>query len=31
MITEEMEMRAKYNMVDIITGEFKRRFCLLVY
>jgi hypothetical protein len=31
MITEEMEMRSKYNMVDIITGEFKRRFCLLVY
>lgn len=31
MITEEMEMRTKYNMVDIITGEFKRRFCLLVY
>lgn len=31
MITEEMEMRTKYNMVDIITSEFKRRFCLLVY
>lgn len=31
MISEEMEMRTKYNMVDIITGDFKRRFCLLVY
>ncbi len=31
MITEEMTMRTKYNLVDIITGEFKRRFCLLVY
>lgn len=31
MLTEEMEFRRKYNVYDIITEDFKSRFCLMVY
>lgn len=31
MITAELDLRAKYDMVHIIISEFKQRFCLMVY
>lgn len=31
MIREELELRARGNIVDIIAEDFKQRFCLLVY
>lgn len=31
MLTEELETRSKYNIVDIITNDFKKRFTLLIY
>lgn len=31
VLRKEMEVRNKYNMYDIITEEFKQRFCVMVY
>ena len=31
MLTEEIKLRSSYDMYNIITAEFKRRFCLSVY
>lgn len=31
MISAELDLRAKYDMVHIIISEFKQRFCLMVY
>lgn len=31
MITAELDLRAKYDIVHIIISEFKKRFCLMVY
>ena len=31
MITAEIDMRAKFDITQIIVNEFKRRFCLMVY
>ena len=31
MVQAEMELREKWNMYEIITEEFKKKFCLLVY
>ena len=31
VLKKEMEVREKFNMYDIITEEFKRRFCVMVY
>ena len=31
MITAEIDMRAKFNITQIIVNEFKQRFCLMVY
>jgi len=31
MLTEEVELRRAFNIYDIITEDFKSRFCLLVY
>ena len=31
MISAELDLRAKYDMVHIIINEFKQRFCLMVY
>lgn len=31
MLEEEMAFRMKYNIYDIITEDFKSRFCILVY
>lgn len=31
LISEEVEMRQKLNLIDIIVNDFKQRFCILVY
>ena len=31
LINEEMEMREKYNLYDLLIRDFKLRFCILVY
>ena len=31
LISEEMELREKYNIYDLIIKDFKLRFCILVY
>lgn len=31
MLTQEMELRMRFNMYSIIISDFKKRFCLLVY
>ena len=31
MITAEIDMRAKFDIVQIIVNEFKQRFCVMVY
>lgn len=31
MLTEEMTFRQSYNIYDIITEDFKSRFCIMVY
>lgn len=31
MISAELDLRAKYDIVHIIISEFKQRFCLMVY
>lgn len=31
VLEKEMKVREKYNMYDIITEEFKNRFCVMVY
>lgn len=31
MLTEEVELRSRYDIYHLIMAEFKRRFCLMVY
>lgn len=31
LISEEVEMRQKYDLINIIVNDFKQRFCILVY
>lgn len=31
LVSEEVEMRQKLNLIDIIVNDFKQRFCILVY
>lgn len=31
LITEEMKLREKYNLYDLLIRDFKLRFCILVY
>lgn len=31
LISEEVEMRQKLDLIDIIVNDFKQRFCILVY
>ena len=31
MLTEEVELRSKYDIYHLIMAEFKRRFCIMVY
>lgn len=31
MLSEEVELRSKYDIYHLIMAEFKRRFCLMVY
>lgn len=31
LVTQEVELRIKYNMYSIIINDFKKRFCLLIY
>ena len=31
LIGDEIEMRQKYDIIDIIVNDFKQRFCILVY
>ena len=31
LISEEVEMRQRLNLIDIIVNDFKQRFCILVY
>lgn len=31
MLESEISLRSKYDMYDIITSEFKRKFCILIY
>lgn len=31
LVEEEIELRKKYNPIDIVVQDFKQRFCILVY
>lgn len=31
MLESEISLRSKYDMYDIITSEFKKKFCILIY
>ena len=31
MLESEISLRSKYDMYDIITSEFKRKFCIMIY
>ena len=31
MIVEELELRVKYNIYELIATEFKEKFCNLIY
>ena len=31
LINDEVEMRQKLDLIDIIVNDFKQRFCILVY
>ncbi len=31
MLTEEIKLRSSYDIYNLITAEFKKRFCLMVY
>jgi len=31
MVNDEMELRARWNMISVIVSEFKNKYCLMVY